>query len=58
MDIALILEWSCKKLAAPSLPFSWSEEKKSLNFNTEKLHQHHTHMEMPKSTFKYHAVSG
>lgn len=58
MDIAPILEWSCKKLAAPSLPFSCSEEKKSLSFNTEKLHQHHMHMEMPKSTFKYHAVSG
>lgn len=57
MEKANILEWSCQELAAPSLPFSYLEEKKSLKFNKEKLHQHHTQVEMRKSTFKCRVVS-
>lgn len=36
----------------------FSKRKNSLNFNTEKSHQHHVNVEMLKSAFKYCTVSG
>lgn len=55
METLLISERSCQKLVASP---SCLEEVKSINFNIEKLYQQQMHVEILKSTFKYHAVPG
>lgn len=45
------------KICSLLLTFPCLKAKNTLNF-TEKLHQHHACVQTPKSTCKYHAVSG